>query len=296
VGIRPNGILVSRVERSECCDAADGRHAPTVRRPVRPDRRHARRATAGRGRRREGHRRVLSPPGRATPSGSSRCVAVAAVGIAAFLLLGGDTRRPTSRPRPRLRRPRVRRSSKSSSSSSKSTVVVVLEVVVVVLERTTDADVQKKMLTGKEVRSDLRRWHLHVGQHHPDLLREAESQSDNPADAWMWLGLVEWVASFQEEAAAYASASDAQKVADLIKDETTCPSPTSPRAAHRARRAEGHLRESDDTGRAGVEIDFETTEATGQFFVIKDTVAVVTFTFAAQKGTERASCPWPSTS
>ena len=33
-----------------------------------------------------------------------------------------------------------------------------------------------------------------------------------------------------------------------------------------------------------IEIDFETTESTGQFFVIKDTVAIVTFTFEAAEG------------
>jgi hypothetical protein len=100
------------------------------------------------------------------------------------------------------------------------------------------------------------------------------------------------VASFQEEAAAYSSSADAQKVLDLVKAETTCPNPTIPGGEPIVFSAPKDVSSSLTTPvEQAFEIDFETTEATGQFFVIKDTVAIVTFTFAAQKGTDLSQLP-----
>jgi len=86
------------------------------------------------------------------------------------------------------------------------------------------------------------------------------------------------------------------EVADLIKDETTCPSPTVPGGQPIVLGAPKDISASLTTPvEQAFEIDFETTEATGQFFVIKDTVAVVTFTFSPlRRARTRASCPWPS--
>jgi hypothetical protein len=100
------------------------------------------------------------------------------------------------------------------------------------------------------------------------------------------------VAFFQEEAEAYGSSADAQKVLDLIKADAACPSPTiqggQPIVFSAPRDVSSKLTTPVE---AAIEIDFETTESTGQLFVIKDTVAIVTFAFAAQKGTDKRQLP-----
>jgi hypothetical protein len=100
------------------------------------------------------------------------------------------------------------------------------------------------------------------------------------------------VAAFQEEAAGYRSSADAQKVLDLIKEETTCPDPTIPGGEPISFSAPKDVTSSMTTPvEAAFEIDFETSESSGQLFVIKDTVAIVTFTFQAQKGTDTSQLP-----
>jgi hypothetical protein len=148
------------------------------------------------------------------------------------------------------------------------------------------------MLTGKEVRPDFVDGTFTVDNTTPTFCGKQNPNQTIPPARDVGSASSNGVASFQEEAAAYASASDAQKVADLLRDETTCPSPTVPGGQPIVLGAPKDISASLTTPvEQAFEIDFETTEATGQFFVIKDTVAVVTFTFAAQKGTDTSKLP-----
>jgi hypothetical protein len=152
--------------------------------------------------------------------------------------------------------------------------------------------VQKKMLTAKEVAPDFtddtftadHTGATFCGQTNPDQqvppLRDVGSTSSNG------------VASFEEEAKAYSSSSDAAQVLDLIKSETTCSSPTIPGGEPIVLSSPKDVTSQMTTAvEEAIEIDFETTESTGQFFVIKDTVAIVTFSFQAQKGTDVSKLP-----
>ena len=100
------------------------------------------------------------------------------------------------------------------------------------------------------------------------------------------------VAFFQEEARAYSSSAEAQKVLDLIKNETACPAPTIPGGGPIQFSAPQDVTDDLTTPvEEAIEIDFQTEEAQGKFFVIKDTVAIVIFSFAAQQGADVSQLP-----
>ncbi|MEY2458217.1 MAG: hypothetical protein QOG30_47 [Acidimicrobiaceae bacterium] len=249
---------------------------------------------------------VGPPPGGPPPPGSPAAgssnakwiivgvLAVAAVAIAAFLLLGGDDKKnnvaatgSSSSSSSSSSSKSSSSSSKSSSSSSKSSSSSSSS-----SSGNGDAEVQKKMLTAKEVAPDFtddtftadHTGATFCGQTNPDQqvppLRDVGSTSSNG------------VASFEEEAKAYSSSSDAAQVLDLIKSETTCSSPTIPGGEPIVLSSPKDVTSQMTTAvEEAIEIDFETTESTGQFFVIKDTVAIVTFSFQAQKGTDVSKLP-----
>jgi hypothetical protein len=217
-------------------------------------------------------------------------LAVAAVAIAAFLLLGGDDKKnnvaatSSSSSSSSKSSSSSSSSSKSSSSSSKSSSSSSSQI--------TDADVQKKMLTAKEVDPSFTKDTFTVDNSAPTFCGKPNFNQQVPPKRDVGSASSNGVASFEEEAVAYASAAEAQKVLDLIKDETTCPHPTVPGGQPIVLSAPKDVSSSLTTPvEAAFEIDFETTEATGQLFVIKDTVAIVTFTFAAQKGADTSKLP-----
>ena len=107
------------------------------------------------------------------------------------------------------------------------------------------------------------------------------------------------VASFREEALAYGSSADAQKVLDLIKAEAACPGPTIAGGGPIAFSPPKDVSSSVTTPvEAAFEIDFSRRpETRGQFFVIKDTGRHRDVHLPYSEG-DRTSvrCPWPSTS
>ena len=99
-------------------------------------------------------------------------------------------------------------------------------------------------------------------------------------------------ASFQEETKVYSSAADAQKALDIFKAQTTCPSPTlaggEPVQFTPPKDVSSSLTTPEEVA---IEIDFQTTEAQGQLFVIKDGNAVAVFSFATQQGSDTSQLP-----
>ena len=103
--------------------------------------------------------------------------------------------------------------------------------------------------------------------------------------------------SFREEAAAFGSSADAQKVLDILKsqtDQSSCPNPTiqggEPVEFSQPTDVSSFITTPVE---AVFEIDFQTTEAQGQFFVIKDGVAIVTFEFSGPLGADTSGLPAP---
>ncbi|MEY2424421.1 MAG: hypothetical protein QOI95_4488 [Acidimicrobiaceae bacterium] len=99
-------------------------------------------------------------------------------------------------------------------------------------------------------------------------------------------------AGFREEAIAYSSSSDAQKVLEIYLAQPDCPNPTVAGGGPMVFSQRKDVSSSMTTPvESAFEIDFQTEEAQGQAFVIKDGVAIVVFTFATQKGSDTSQLP-----
>jgi hypothetical protein len=148
------------------------------------------------------------------------------------------------------------------------------------------------MLTGSEVGSGFTDSSFTVDNTTPSFCGQQNFNQQVPPLRDVGSASSNGVASFQEEAAAYGSSADAQKVLNLAKSETTCPSPTVQGGQPIVLTGPTDVTAKMTTKvEEAIEIDFETTESAGQFFIIKDTVAIVTFTFVAQKGTATSKLP-----
>jgi hypothetical protein len=100
------------------------------------------------------------------------------------------------------------------------------------------------------------------------------------------------VASFEEEGLVFRSPDDAQLVLDQTKEDTQCTSPTVRGGEPVAFSSPIDVTSSITTPvEAAFEIDFQTTEAQGQLFIIKDGVAIVTFVFVTQQGADTSRLP-----
>ena len=240
------------------------------------------------------------PPPGAPGSGSNNTkwiivgvLAVAAVAIAAFLLLGGDDddqKVTASSSSPSASSSSSSKSSssssKSSSSSSKSSSSTSSS------SSATDADIQKKMLTAQEVGPGFTDETFTPDNTGPTFCGAANLNQQVPPLRNVGSAASSGVAYFQEEASAYSTSADAQKVLDIIKGEATCPGPTIEGGGPIVFSAPTDVTASMTTPvEEAIEIDFQTEEAQGQFFVIKDTVAIVLFQFVAQKGTDISQLP-----
>jgi hypothetical protein len=221
-------------------------------------------------------------------------VAVAIVAILAFLLLGGDSKKTNvsaSGSSSSSKSTSSSSSSRSTSSSSRSTSSSSTS-----SSSLTTADVQARMLTASDIAPG-----FVDGTFTPDTgptnCGGPNRNQQVPPKGDIGSQSSNGTLSFQEEAIAYNTATDAQKVLDLFKaqtDTTTCPSPTITGGEPVSFTSPSDVTSQLTTPvEAAFEIDFQTTEAQGQFFVIKDGKAIVTFTFVGPQGADTSGVPAP---
>lgn len=234
------------------------------------------------------------PPPGAPGAGSNNAkwiiggvAAVAVIAIAAFLLLGGDDKKSNVAV---TSSGSSSSSTKSSSSSSKSTTTTSSSS----SSSFTTSDLQALMLTASDVAPDFVDDKF-VNDNGPTNCGQPNADQTIPPKASVGSQSSNGVGQFREEAKVYNTSVDAKKVLDLIKsqtDQSTCPNPTiqggEPVAFSQPKDVSSSLSTPVE---AAFEIDFQTPEAQGQFFVIQDGVAIVAFTFAAPQGTDISQLP-----
>jgi hypothetical protein len=237
----------------------------------------------------------VGPPPGAPGAGSNNTkwiiggvVAVAVIAIAAFLLLGGDDKKQN------VAAASSSSSSKSSSSSSKSSSSSSSSKSSSSSSSLSTSDLQARMLNASDIGPDFSD-DTFVVDTGPTNCGQPNARESIPPKGEVGSAASSGVASFQEDAVAFSSSADAQKVLDLIlsqTDSSKCPSPTV-QGGEPVVFSQPIDRSSEVTTKVEkiFEIDFQTPEAQGQFFVVKDGVAIVTFTFAAQQGTDPSQLP-----
>ena len=240
----------------------------------------------------------VGPPPGAPGSGSNNTkwiiggvVAAVVIAIAAFLLLGGDDKKTnvaatSSSSASSSSSKSSSSSSKSSSSSSKSSSSSSSSL--------SASDLQARMLKASDIGSDFidEKFVVDTG---PTNCGQPNARESIPPKGEVGSTAASGVAAFQEDAAAFSTSDDAQKVLDLIlsqTDSSTCPSPTI-QGGEPVAFSQPIDRSAQVTTPVEkiFEIDFQTPESQGQFFVVKDGVAIVTFTFNAQQGTDPSQLP-----
>jgi hypothetical protein len=148
------------------------------------------------------------------------------------------------------------------------------------------------MLTGNEVATGFSDGTFTVDNSTPTPCGANNIRQQVPPNVDVGSESANGVASFREELFVYGAPADAQKVLDIIKNESQCPNPTQGGGEPVVFSSPKDVSSDVTTPvEAAIEIDVQTTEGTGQVFVIKDGGAVVMFTFAAQNGTDFNQLP-----